>query len=96
MWGRIDSNTDDVCPKCGASYKKNKKFVEWDESKNEEEKIISDIRKGEYKEHAKISSRSKYVFIAISVIFIIFFLFNIVRIFNFNSDITDFNLKKRM
>lgn len=41
---RIDAEVDDKCPNCGASYKKNKKFLKLEEEKNKEKELHKEYK----------------------------------------------------
>lgn len=87
---RIDSEIDDKCPHCGASYKRNKKFIKLMEEKDRQEQLNN-----EYKQ--KIINHvfstfntsmkfSKIFFIIPIVIFIVIFSIVIFSFINFNKD----------
>ena len=81
---RINSEVDDKCPNCGASYRKNENFVKYEEKKKERQEKLEqdteDIRNfvvGQFKTARKVSK------IVTPIIFIIFFVVFAIIIFTF-------------
>lgn len=67
---RIDAEKDAKCPNCGASYKKNKKFIEMEETKNKEESTAREFKEKMLNNTMKTMRFSRFFMFIPIIIFI--------------------------
>lgn len=68
---RIDGEKDKKCPHCGASYKKNKKFIELEKEKNENIEMNNEYKKQIMDHVVGTMKFSKFIFIIPVVFFLV-------------------------
>lgn len=71
---RIDAEKDTKCPNCGASYKKNKKFIELEEERKKAKQKTSEYANAIMDNTMSAMKFSKVIFIIPIIIFIIVFI----------------------
>lgn len=88
---RIDAEIDTKCPNCGASYKKNKTFIELEQKKQENQEFAEQIQKETYNHVKNTFKVSKYVSLFITIIAILIFCFIFFSMFSIGSNQTEKN-----
>lgn len=66
---RIDSNVDNCCPNCKATYKNNKTFIEYVEKEKQREEKIEELSKNIHNRIAKSFNKNRMI-ITIFIIFV--------------------------
>ena len=86
---RIDAQVDEKCPNCGASYKKNKSFIELEKNRHQQNQL-NDEYKYKIINHVLGTMKFSKVFMVIPIlIFIIVLTIIIVSFINFGKDVND-------
>ena len=86
---RIDAEVDEKCPNCGASYKKNKSFIELEKNRHQQNQLNEEY-KHKIINHVVGTMKFSKVFMIIPIlIFIIVLTIIIVSFINFGKDIND-------
>ena len=86
---RIDAEVDEKCPNCGASYKKNKSFIELEKNRVQQNEL-NDEYKHKIINHVLGTMKFSKVFMVIPIlIFIIVLTIIIVSFINFGKDVND-------
>ena len=68
---RIDAEVDRKCPNCGASYKKNKNFIEIQEEKNKQHEINTEFKNEVMNHTLGVMKVSKFFFIIPIFVFLV-------------------------
>ena len=68
---RIDANVDDKCPGCGASYKKNKTFIELEKEKKEEKRLFKEYSHRIFNNSLNAMKFSRWFLLIPIIVFII-------------------------
>lgn len=68
---RIDAEIDRKCPNCGASYKKNKNFIEIQEEKNKQHEINTEFKNEVMNHTLGVMKVSKFFFIIPIFVFLV-------------------------
>lgn len=83
---RIDAEVDEKCPNCGASYKKNKSFIELEKNRVQQNELNNEY-KHKIINHVLGTMKFSKVFMLIPIIFfLIVFTTIIVLVLNFGND----------
>ena len=83
---RIDAEVDEKCPNCGASYKKNKSFIELEKNRVQQNELNNEY-KHKIINHVLGTMKFSKVFMLIPIIFfLIVFTTIIISIVNFEKD----------
>jgi len=91
---RIDAEIDKKCSNCGASYKKNKTFIELEKNKNQQDQLNNEY-KHKIINHLLGTMRFSKVFLIIPIIFfLIIFTIIIIVFLNFGKDNEKENIKQ--
>lgn len=81
---RIDADTDDKCPSCGASYKKNKTFIRLEEEKNKDQNADRKFKEQMFNHTMKSMKFSRIFMIFPIIIFLLVFSVIVFNILNLN------------
>ena len=82
---RIDAEKDHKCPHCGASYKKNKKFIKLEEEKNKNAQINNEYKNQIIGHVLGTMKFSKYFMIIPIIVFITIFTIVIISFVNIGN-----------
>lgn len=86
---RIDAEVDEKCPNCGASYKKNKSFIELEKNRVQQNQLNNEY-KHKIINHVLGTIKFSKVFMVIPIlIFVLVLTIIIVSFINFGKDVND-------
>ena len=86
---RIDAEVDEKCPNCGASYKKNKSFIELEKNRVQQNQLNNEY-KHKIINHVLGTMKFSKVFMVIPIlIFVLVLTIIIVSFINFGKDVND-------
>lgn len=86
---RIDAEVDHKCPNCGASYRKNKKFMKLEEEKNKEKQINNEYKHKVINHVLGTMKFSRFFMLIPIIVFIIIFTIVIITFSNARKGIKE-------